>query len=98
MAAVIVDLVPLGSTLASSPIGKQRNKETIKQKTKSVFYSESEIYRPTVAACLRSQCKLLRVEAVAWSAQRIPVAVNLSFLDWSHFFFIQAAPQLHSRG
>jgi hypothetical protein len=33
-----------------------------------------------------------------WSAQRIPAAVNLSFQDWSCYFFIQVAPQLSSRG
>jgi hypothetical protein len=40
----------------------------------------------------------LRVEGVAWSAQRIPTAVNLCFLDRSRYFFIQVAPQLSSRG
>jgi hypothetical protein len=39
----------------------------------------------------------LRVEGVAWSAQRIPMAVNLGFLDRSRYFFIQVAPQLSSR-
>jgi hypothetical protein len=41
---------------------------------------------------------VLRVEGVAWSAQRIPTAVNLGFLDRSGYFFIQVAPQLSSRG
>jgi hypothetical protein len=40
----------------------------------------------------------LRVESVAWSAQRIPTAVNLGFLDRSRYFSIQVAPQLSSRG
>jgi hypothetical protein len=40
----------------------------------------------------------LRVEGVAWSAQRIPTAVNLGFLDQSRYFFIQVASQLSSRG
>jgi hypothetical protein len=31
-------------------------------------------------------------------AQRIPTAVNLGFLDWSRYFFIQIAPHLSSRG
>jgi hypothetical protein len=35
---------------------------------------------------------------VAWSAQRIPTAVNLGFLDRSRYFFIQVAHQLSSRG
>jgi hypothetical protein len=36
-------------------------------------------------------------EGVAWSAQRIPTTVNLGFLDWSPYFFIQVASQLSSR-
>jgi hypothetical protein len=31
----------------------------------------------------------LRIEGVAWSAQQIPAAVNLSFQDRSRYFFIQ---------
>jgi hypothetical protein len=34
----------------------------------------------------------------AWSAQQIPTAVNIGFLDRSRYFSIQAAPQLSSRG
>jgi hypothetical protein len=40
----------------------------------------------------------LQVEGVASSAQRIPTAVNLGFLDRSHYFFIEVAPQLSSQG
>jgi hypothetical protein len=40
----------------------------------------------------------LRIEGVAWSAQRIPTAVGLGFLDRSSYFSIQVAPQLSSRG
>jgi hypothetical protein len=36
--------------------------------------------------------QLLRIEGVAWSAQRIPTAVNLGFLDRSRYFYIQVAP------
>jgi hypothetical protein len=43
-------------------------------------------------------CQLLRIEGVAWSAQRIPTVVNLGFLDRSRYFFLQVAPQLSSRG
>ena len=35
---------------------------------------------------------------ITWSAQRVPTAVNLCFLDRSRYFFIQVAPQLTSRG
>jgi hypothetical protein len=44
-------------------------------------YSASELYRPSDR---RLSTKLvpifLRVEGIAWSAQRIPTAVNLGFL------------------
>jgi hypothetical protein len=43
-------------------------------------------------------CQLLRIEGVAWSAQRIPTAVNFGFLDRSRYFSIQVAPQISSRG
>jgi hypothetical protein len=33
------------------------------------------------ATCRRSLCQFLRIEGVAWSAQRIPTALNLDFLD-----------------
>jgi hypothetical protein len=33
------------------------------------------------AASRRSYCQLLRIESFAWSAKRIPTAVNLAFLD-----------------
>jgi hypothetical protein len=54
-------------------------------------------YRAT-ASCRRSKCQSLRVEGVAWSAQRIPTAVNLGFLDRNLYLLIQVAPQLSSRG
>jgi hypothetical protein len=42
---------------------------------------------------------VLRVEGVAWSAQRISTAVNLGFQYRGRpYFFIQVAPQLSSRG
>jgi hypothetical protein len=40
----------------------------------------------------------VEVEGVAWSAQRFPTAVNLGFVDRSHYYFIQVALQLSSRG
>jgi hypothetical protein len=40
----------------------------------------------------------LRIEGVAWSAQRIPTVINLGLLDRSRYFFLQVAPQLSSRG
>jgi hypothetical protein len=34
---------------------------------------------------------ILQVEGFVWSSQRIPTAVNLSFIDRSRYFFIQVA-------
>jgi hypothetical protein len=48
------------------------------------------------AAC--RQCQLLRIQSVAWSAQRISTAVNLGFLVRSRYLSIQVAPHLYSRG
>jgi hypothetical protein len=53
---------------------------------------------PTERPPLVSEVKLLRIEDVAWSAQRIPTAVNLGFLDWSRYFSTQVAPWLSSQG
>jgi hypothetical protein len=50
------------------------------------------------AACWRSSANFLRIEGVAWSAQRIPPVVSLGFLDRSRYCFFQVAPQLCSRG
>jgi hypothetical protein len=49
------------------------------------------------SACRRSYCQLLRIEGVTWSAQRIPSAVNLGFLDWSRYF-LEIAHHFSSRG
>jgi hypothetical protein len=38
------------------------------------------------AACRRSYCQLLWIEGVAWSAQRIPTAVNSVFLNGAATF------------
>jgi hypothetical protein len=39
----------------------------------------------------------LRIEVVALSAQRIPTAINLGFLDRIRYFLIQVNPQLSIR-
>jgi hypothetical protein len=45
-------------------------------------FSPQANYTDRVAtACRRNSCQLLRLEGVTWSAQRIPTAVNLGFLD-----------------
>jgi hypothetical protein len=45
-------------------------------------FSPQENYTDrATAACRRSCCQFLRIECVAWSAQRIPTAVNLGFPD-----------------
>jgi hypothetical protein len=48
--------------------------------------------------CQPSDRHLLGIEGVAWSAQRIPPVVSLGFLDHSHYYFFQVAPQLSSGG
>jgi hypothetical protein len=52
-----------------------------KNKTKLRGFSPQANYTDrAIAACRRSQCQLLRIDGVAWSAQWIPTAVNLDFL------------------
>ena len=46
------------------------------------------------AAGRRSKCQLLRIEDVTWSAQRIPKAVNLCFLDRSRYFFYSSSSSI----
>jgi hypothetical protein len=46
---------------------------------------------------LAKQCRLLRLEGVARSKQRILSVVIVGFLDWSRYFVFQVAPQLPSR-
>jgi hypothetical protein len=48
----------------------------------------------STAACLRSWCQFLWIEGVVWSANRIPTARILGFLDWRRCYFFQVAPQL----
>jgi hypothetical protein len=65
----------------------------------SVAFSQQANYTDqATAACRRSSCQLLLIEGAAWSAQRIPTAVNFGFLDRSHYISIQVAPQLSSQG
>jgi hypothetical protein len=53
-----------------------------RNKTKLHGFSPQANYTDrATATCRRSWCQLLRIEGVAWSAQRIPTAVNLGFLD-----------------
>jgi hypothetical protein len=52
--------------------------------------------RPSDRRLLAKQCQLLRIEGVAWSAQRIPPVVSLGFIDRSRYYFFQVAPQLSS--
>jgi hypothetical protein len=72
----------------------ERNKCNNKQRDKK-NKERLEFYKSNVK---KLSGKFLRVEGVAWSAQRIPTSINLSFLDRSRYFIIQVAPQLSSRG
>jgi hypothetical protein len=71
---------------------------TFRKKNSVAFSTQANYTDRATAACRRILCQLLRIEGVAWSAQRIPTAVNLGFLDRSNYFSIQVAPQLSSRG
>jgi hypothetical protein len=79
----------LTETSASSRSTCQRNKEQtpwllIRKRT---IPSEDRRHR-------RSECRLLREQGVAWSAQRIQTAVNLGFLDRSRDYIFKVVPQL----
>jgi hypothetical protein len=69
---------------------------TCKNKLRS-YHSASKLYRPTSAAVGEASVDFCGVETVAWSAQRIVAAVNIGFLDWSHYYFLQIDPQLSLR-
>jgi hypothetical protein len=56
------------------------NKYRFKTKPRGFSPQANNTDRVT-ATCRRSYCQHLRIEGVAWSAQRIHAAVNLSFLD-----------------
>jgi hypothetical protein len=69
-----------------------------KQKKNSVACSPQANYTDrATAACRWSECQLLRIGGVAWSAQLIPTDVNLSFLDRSRYF-LEISRQLFSCG
>jgi hypothetical protein len=70
----------------------------IKQKKLRGLSPQANYTDRATAACRRSYCQLLRLEGVAWSAQRIPTAVFSVILDRSRYCFFRVAPQLYSRG
>jgi hypothetical protein len=62
------------------PTYQTRSPHTLKPKLGGFSPQASYTDRAT-AACRRSWCPLLRIEGVMRSVQRIPMAVNLDFLD-----------------
>jgi hypothetical protein len=52
-----------------------------KKLTKLSDRSPQANYTDRATAACRRSCQSMRVDGVAWSAQRIPTAVNLGFLD-----------------
>jgi hypothetical protein len=57
-------------------------------KTKLRGFSPQANYTDrTTAVCRRCECQLLLTEGAVWSAQWIPTAVNLSFLDLDVLLF-----------
>jgi hypothetical protein len=63
-----------------------------------VAFSLQANYTDWATDATGSVVRLLRVQGVAWLAQRIRTAVNFGILDWSRYFLFQVAPQLSSRG
>jgi hypothetical protein len=49
--------------------------ETYSNTKLGVFSPQANYIDRTTTACRRSQCQLLLIEGVAWSAQRIPTVV-----------------------
>jgi hypothetical protein len=54
-------------------------------------FSYPLIERKIFEQLYRHQCQLLRIEGVAWSAQKIPTAVNFGFLDRGRYFLEKLA-------
>jgi hypothetical protein len=72
--------------------------KTNKHKKKTPWpQSANELYRPSNRRLSAKLVPTFAVRGVAWSAQQIPTAVNLGFLDRSRYFFTQFTPQLSSR-
>jgi hypothetical protein len=65
-----------------------------KQQSPWRFSQQANHTDHSTAACRGSSWQMLRLEGVAWSVQRVPTAVNLSFLGQTRYFISQAAPQL----
>jgi hypothetical protein len=65
-----------------------------------IYYlqSASELYRPSDRRLLTKLVLIFADRRWAWSVQRIPTAVNVSFLDPELLDSIQVARQLYSRG
>jgi hypothetical protein len=72
--------------------------ETFKKINSVALRPSSELYRPSDRRMSAKLVPTFADRVVAWSAQRIPTAVNIGFLDRSRYFSIQVAPQLASRG
>jgi hypothetical protein len=60
-------------------LGRRRGRWGKKKKLRGL--SPQANYTDRATAAVGEECRLLRVEGVTWSAQRIPTAVNLGFLD-----------------
>jgi hypothetical protein len=75
----------LGATVLTTELSCKKKVIPIHKTICSCIY-QTNLRRPTdreAAACRRSYSEILRVEVVAWSAQRILTAVILGFLDRS---------------
>jgi hypothetical protein len=53
-----------------------KQRKSLKLKNSVAFSQQANYTDRATAVCRRSYCQLLRIEGVAWSAQRIPTAVR----------------------
>jgi hypothetical protein len=73
----------------------KKTEETQKCEIKLRGFSPQANYTDrATAACLRSYRKILLIEDIAWSAQRISTPLISDFYTRSRYFSIKVAPQL----
>jgi hypothetical protein len=90
-----------GATLRLEVLGKWNESNYLAGNRTRDLETYSIAPQPSMLSLLRrnrwSQWRVLLVESVAWSAQRIPTTDNLDSPNRSRYFWIQVTPQLSSR-
>ena len=74
-----------------------QNRQTNKQTNSVALVRERTIPTERPPPVGEVSANVCGYRGVTWSAQRIPTAVNLCFLDRNRYFFIQVAPQLNNQ-